>query len=242
MSFGISGPKDWSPKNYREKVELERLLKFFRDKEYLGWEFDYAHPGFFSFYHPRSEFTIFFTPDWSEKDVIDIQVQKNDGTSTDDGGDVPFTVRTPENLFAAVKPWLDKYHPSNKKSPSLGGSWGPKDWSPLPEVHERDMRAWTQALSEVSYKGWQIDPRTSSSMMIVYLHPDSPLAILVAPEWDIKDSINVSVAPPDHSGALEDVEIPFTVRTAKNIFDIVRPWLDKYHPDTYRHRPRRRRS
>jgi len=105
------GAKDWSPLAEREKRELEVFLPFFKKKPYRGWKFDYAYPGFFSYYHPRSDYTVFFTPDWSEKDMIDIQIAKNDGTSVDDGGDVPFRVRTAENLFAAVKPWLDKYHP-----------------------------------------------------------------------------------------------------------------------------------
>jgi len=75
-------------------------------KSYQGWKFAYEYPGFFVYY--KGAFAVFFTPDWSDKGFVDIQVNVND--DPDDrfqGADVPFEPRTSEKLFEIVKPFLD---------------------------------------------------------------------------------------------------------------------------------------
>lgn len=226
----MGGPKDWSPLTDRQQRELEKFLAYFEDKTYKGWKFDYAYPGFFSFYHPNSDFTILFTPDWSEKDQIDIQIAKDDGTNINDGGDVSFTVRTAENLFQAVRTWLDKYHPG--KGPALGG---PKDWSPASQKKAREFKEWIDVLAEKHYRGWELDYIVPG--MFVFFHKKVPLGIFFNPDWNIQDSITIEVARRDNRGQIELTEVPFTVRTGENLFAAVKPWLDKYHPDIYKHRP-----
>lgn len=74
--------------------------------KYHGWQFAYEYPGFFVYY--KSPFAVFFTPDWSDKGVVDIQINVHD--QPDDrfeGADVPFQPRTPARLFQIVKPFLD---------------------------------------------------------------------------------------------------------------------------------------
>ena len=74
--------------------------------KYNGWEFDYQYPGFFVYY--KGAFSVFFTPDWSGKGLVAIQVNVND--DPDDrfqGADVPFEPRTSDRLFQIVRPVLD---------------------------------------------------------------------------------------------------------------------------------------
>lgn len=102
--------------------DIERLVEQM-EKNYgtIGpWEFYYEYPGVFVYHHrKKKELDIFFTPDWSDEDVIDIQVQREGDTL--EGADIPFTNRTVENLFHAVLPWLEKW----AKKPL-----GPREWSP----------------------------------------------------------------------------------------------------------------
>lgn len=89
------------------------------------WEFEYMYPGYFAYHLYHKKISVFFTPDNSEEDVIDIQVNHDDDPI--ENSEVPFVTRTVENLFNAVKPWLEKYAhglPRNKKHR------GPKAWRP----------------------------------------------------------------------------------------------------------------
>jgi len=89
--------------------DITRLVAQITDKHpfYGRWVFEYVYPGYFAYHLNRSQLSIFFTPDHTTKDVIDIQVDR-DGQVIDTG-EAPFTKRTAENLFNAVKPWLEKY-------------------------------------------------------------------------------------------------------------------------------------
>ena len=74
--------------------------------KYHGWDFDYEYPGYFVYY--KENFAVYFTPDWSEKGAVAIQVNVND--DPDDrfpGVDIPFEPRTSNRLFQIVKPVLD---------------------------------------------------------------------------------------------------------------------------------------
>jgi hypothetical protein len=223
--YDLAGPKDWSPRDELVRREFKQFLAYFEPKVYRGWLFEYVYPGFFSFYHPKSDFNIFFTPDFNEKDVVDVQVQKNDGSSTDDGGAVPFTVRTSENLFQAVKPWLDKYHPG--KGPAMGG---PKDWSPSLDNEAHQWEAMRKAFGS-HYRGWELVNRSSYGGLAV--HKDSPYHVFFGPDWNVPGSLTIEIARRNGEG-VDQADIPFIDRSPENLLSILRPWLDKYHPGNKR--------
>lgn len=81
------------------------------------WEFEYEYPGYFVYHRMVAKISVYFTPDHTQKNVIDIMAA--DGEQLE-YGEVPFTVRTAENLFQAVRPWLEKY----------GKITNPKLWRP----------------------------------------------------------------------------------------------------------------
>ncbi len=95
----------------RTRQARSKLVKDFekRFSKYGPWVFEYIYDGYFCYHHKKDRgLDIFFTPGFEGPDSVAIQVQR-DGEGTGDGSDVPFTIPTAENLFIAVKPWLDKY-------------------------------------------------------------------------------------------------------------------------------------
>ncbi len=67
------------------------------------------YPGYFCYHHRNSsrELDVFFTPDHKKPNIVAIEVY-HDGNVVE-AVDIPFTKRSAENLFHAVKPWHEKY-------------------------------------------------------------------------------------------------------------------------------------
>lgn len=86
----------------------------FAMQPYEGWEFGYEHPGVFRYLYPASGYEVYFTPDYDDDGFVAVQAFDDEGRPLDDGAQIPFSVRTPDALFAAVRPWLDKYQPSRR--------------------------------------------------------------------------------------------------------------------------------
>ena len=99
--------------------DLRELLKGFEGRYavFQDWRFEYEYPGYFVYYLPDEDIRVYFTPDHSTKNVIDILAVHG---SKLEAGEVPFIVRSSENLFQAVRPWLEKY----------GKTKNPKNWRP----------------------------------------------------------------------------------------------------------------
>lgn len=91
-----------------QSEEQLKLAKQFIDKygRYKGWEFDYEYPGFLSYYHSKIPFKVYFTPDWSYPNEVDIQINDEAGESVEVAS-LPFFSKTAEDLFAIVRQWLD---------------------------------------------------------------------------------------------------------------------------------------
>jgi hypothetical protein len=80
--------------------------------EYNGWSATYEHPGFINYSHPDSNVMVCACSDFNGDAKLDIQTA--DGRSFDDGENAawPHEGRTAEKMFARIRPYLDKYHPS----------------------------------------------------------------------------------------------------------------------------------
>lgn len=85
--------------------------------EHAGWRAAYDYPGFINYTHPDSAVMVCACSDFNGDGKLDIQIQTADGQSFDDGENDPWPpqVRTAEALFARLRPYLDKYHPSAAK-------------------------------------------------------------------------------------------------------------------------------
>lgn len=91
--------------------ETARFSRELSRVNYRGWKFYLDDPEpFFFFSNPKTDVTVYCSPDWGEDDTIDIQVNAGDGTITD-SINAPFLVRTSQRILEAVRPWLDKYMP-----------------------------------------------------------------------------------------------------------------------------------
>lgn len=82
--------------------------------EHNGWRATYEYPGFINYSHPDSDVMVCACSDFNGDAKLDIQIQTTDGRSFDDGENEvwPHEGRTPEKMFARIRPYLDKYHPS----------------------------------------------------------------------------------------------------------------------------------
>jgi hypothetical protein len=90
-------------------AELEAL------PAYSGWWFAYEYPGLFCYHHPKSDRSVFFTPDWSEDGAMPIEVQDDEGTCVDYASiPLPHEGRTGQKLFDLVRPTLDKHQPKQE--------------------------------------------------------------------------------------------------------------------------------
>ena len=82
--------------------------------EYNGWRATYEYPGFVNYAHPDSDVMVCASSDFNGAAKLDIQIQTTDGRSFDDGENDPWPHegRTAKKLFARLRPYLDKYHPT----------------------------------------------------------------------------------------------------------------------------------
>lgn len=85
--------------------------------EYNGWRSSYEYPGFISYSHPDGSVMVCATSDFNGDGKLDVQIQTTEGHSFDDGENDPWPHdgRTPEALFARLRPYLDKYQPTTKE-------------------------------------------------------------------------------------------------------------------------------
>ena len=73
-------------------------------KRYKGWTFYYEYPGIFVYYHKKG-YRLYFTPDHSNKNEVDIQVNFEDEVL--ESGSAPFYSHKASDLYAMVTQWLD---------------------------------------------------------------------------------------------------------------------------------------
>ena len=87
--------------------------------EYNGWHATYEYPGFISYAHPASDFVVCASSDFNGDGKLDIQIQTADfGYSLGENEPWPHAGRTAEKMFARLRPYLDKYHPTTASSTS----------------------------------------------------------------------------------------------------------------------------
>lgn len=91
-----------------EGQELEEFVEAFNTKYRVtfDWVFDYQYPGYFSYF--KGPWTVFFTPEHSDKGMVDIQINFEDDPIDDLGDAVPLVPRTPERLFEIASHYLTK--------------------------------------------------------------------------------------------------------------------------------------
>lgn len=83
--------------------------------EYNGWRSTYDYPGYINYEHPDGRYVVCAASDFNGAEKLDIQIHTADlSRSLDDGENEPWPRdgRTAEKLFARIRPYLDKYHPS----------------------------------------------------------------------------------------------------------------------------------
>jgi hypothetical protein len=102
------------------KKETGALVEVFERayKYYKGWVFEFGYPGYFAYHQMGGSLSVFFTPDFSRKGSVDVEVH-NDVGETVEVEDVPYVVPThngaPQStveayaLFLIVRPWLEKH-------------------------------------------------------------------------------------------------------------------------------------
>jgi hypothetical protein len=92
---------------------------------YKGWKFDFAYPGYFSYYHPEIPYSVYFTPGFDREGEVSIQISDASNESVD-GQLVPFFTGDAADLYAIVKQWLE-YVEKVSSSPDPRGWWS---WTP----------------------------------------------------------------------------------------------------------------
>lgn len=94
--------------------------------EYNGWHPSYEYPGHIFYTRPGQDLVIVATSDWEVNGTLDVQVQDDQGWCSPapylgfSGGGVvewPYEGRTPEKLFALLKPFLDEYQGVVRRHP-----------------------------------------------------------------------------------------------------------------------------
>lgn len=88
--------------------------------KYNGWRAAYEYPGYIHYSHPDGDVVVCATSDFNGDGKLDIQIQTAAGHSFDDGENNPWPHegRTAEKMFARIRPYLDKYHPTAAASAS----------------------------------------------------------------------------------------------------------------------------
>lgn len=95
---------------------------------YRGWTFSRdLGSGSFNYWR-NGPYTVYFTPDWSTPGMVDIQVADEEGEPVQTA-EIPFPIRTAEELFRIVKPWLDEYT-RRRSRPRRRSETSPEEWSP----------------------------------------------------------------------------------------------------------------
>jgi hypothetical protein len=93
-------------------TETDRLVtEMHAIPAYRGWQFSYEYPGYFCYSHSDNDYSVWFTPDWEEDEMLPIQVQVGDGRDCPEHSGshpLPREGRTGRQIFALVKPTLDK--------------------------------------------------------------------------------------------------------------------------------------
>jgi hypothetical protein len=100
------------PGTRRQKIaQTQALAAAFAERHgsYDGWTFEFMYPGFFAYHHPDRPVTVFFTPDHSEEGEIDIAVEPEPGVQKGLAIVSYEPPLQPDDLFASVKGWLDRY-------------------------------------------------------------------------------------------------------------------------------------
>jgi hypothetical protein len=111
-------PKESSMLTDPEKTVSDHALQA-QLPDYNGWSATYEYPGFINYAHPDGEFVVCASSDFNGDAKLDIQIQTADfGKSLDDGENEPWPHegRTAEKMFARIRPYLDKYHPTTNPS------------------------------------------------------------------------------------------------------------------------------
>lgn len=96
--------------------ELQQALP-----EYNGWCSTYEYPGFINYSHPDSAVVVCASSDFNGDGKLDIQIHTADfSKSLNDGENEswPHEGRTAEKMFARLRPYLDKYHPTTATAAS----------------------------------------------------------------------------------------------------------------------------
>lgn len=85
-------------------AELEAL------PPYRGWRFAYEYPGLFCYHQADGgPISVFFTPDWSGDEELQVEVQTQDGDCLDcQVLHLPREGRTGEQIAQLVRPTLDR--------------------------------------------------------------------------------------------------------------------------------------
>lgn len=108
------GEKEWTPRP-EGAWTFEDLVRAFANPPFnryaYVWEFWFDIPEVFSYSHMTRPVDVYFTPDWTEYGLLDIEVMhREEGRSLEVAGPFRFREdRRPETLFELVKPYLDKY-------------------------------------------------------------------------------------------------------------------------------------
>lgn len=114
------------------REELRLAFEVAPYNRYKAWTFAYEYPGAFVYYHDTLPLSVFFTPDWSSQNVVDLQVTYEEEPVEVQGA--PFYSNTAEDLFAIVRQWLDFAENNVRSSKENPVHW--QDWRP-------DQAPWT---------------------------------------------------------------------------------------------------
>lgn len=100
----------------------EEMLKL--HPEYRDWVFEFMYPGSFVYHQKRGPLSVFFTPDWNEWGMVDLEVvewREGNPEVVDLPGSVGFRrERTADRLFGIVRPTLDEHSDELPEPPSMG--------------------------------------------------------------------------------------------------------------------------
>lgn len=122
---------------------------------YGRWDFNYDHPGFFSYVHESGK-TVYFTPDFNDDGYVDIQIVRPHGERAVWFDKVLYPrPLTPGGLFHIVQPYLVETRRRHRRSrkdwdPRMSGR---KDWDPRAEVQPwavRDFEMFLNAYIEAA--------------------------------------------------------------------------------------------
>ena len=108
-------------------VKAERLQKELTEKHptFRGWEFEYVYPGFLAYHSPGGRYSLFFTPDFSGDEEINLQLHTDPGEvvwSHTVKYEDPLEV---EELLRIVEPYITMAGELEKAAPAGGAAVAP---------------------------------------------------------------------------------------------------------------------